>query len=261
MRYEEFRDSLRGALEDVGLGFAHARHVVETVELGTGRQCWEGRVDAPPGAKVDPFYVSAAISFRWSPLESARSSTCEEDLLTELVGRRASRATKTSPRFVRVDLNLAATLPYGSTTPVPQSDVLSAWTTSVSEHLDEILTDIRQRQGRVTAVLGHVGEVEAGCRCAADGVLSMTGLSVSAFRLVRVPRVWDDPERRQAERSVVREMERLAAPARAAFDCWAQGIAELAAWLRYSAPPADARPIQPSFDDDPDSGGSPETIH
>ncbi len=262
MQYESFRDALRGALEDVGLPFAHAAHIRETVELGVGERRWEGRVEAHPGAKVDPFHVTATIEFRWSPFDAARSYTCEEDLLSELLGRRASGATKTSPRFVRVDVRLAATLPYGSTMPLPESDLFAAWTASVNEQLGKILAEVRQRQGRVTAVLGHAGDLEAECRCAGSGVISVTRLSVSGFRLARVPRVWDDPVRRGAERPVEREMERLATTVRAAFDAWAREIAGLAAWIRYSAPPADARAIEPSFDDDePDSSGGPETVH
>lgn len=262
MRYENFRELLRAALGDVGLRFAHASSIIETVELGAGERRWEGRVDVHPEVELDPFHVSATIAFRWSPFDAARSYTCEEDLLAELVGRRASRGTKTAPRFVRVDLRLAATLPYGSTTPVPQSDLFAAWTASVSKHIGEVLTEVRERQGRVTAVLGYAGELEAECRCDAGGVLSIAGLSVSGFRLVRVPRVWDDPERRKAEQPMEREMRRLAATLRAGVDGWARGIGELAAWIRTSAPPPDARAAQPSFaDDELDPSGGLDTLH
>jgi hypothetical protein len=72
-------------------------------------------LETPPVARpVEPFHAGATSNFRWSPLDSARSYTCEEDLLTELFGRRAGRSTQ--PRQMRVDIVLGATLPYGSTT-------------------------------------------------------------------------------------------------------------------------------------------------
>jgi hypothetical protein len=38
----------------------------------------------------------------------------------------------------------------------------------------------------------------------------LTGLAISGFRMVQVPRVWDDPERRQAERDAADELTHLA---------------------------------------------------
>src|SRR6266404_9884475 len=70
----------------------------------------------------DHFHVSAEIGFEWNPADAARAYTCEEDLLTELIGKR-KRPTRTERRWTRIDLSLHASLPYGSTTPMPEPHV------------------------------------------------------------------------------------------------------------------------------------------
>ena len=86
MRYDEFRDRWQVALRSARL-LAHHDRPEESIDLTTTERRWRLR----------------------------RSYTCEQDLLTELVGRRAGRSTQ--PRQMRVDIVLGATLPYGSTTP------------------------------------------------------------------------------------------------------------------------------------------------
>ncbi len=71
---------------------------------------------------AEPFHVSAVISFDWDPVDAARSYTGEEDLLTEVVGRRR-RPLRTERRWTRIDLSLHASLPCGSATSMPEPDV------------------------------------------------------------------------------------------------------------------------------------------
>lgn len=105
MRYQEFRDRWHAALRSARV-MSHQDHPEETIELHTGERRWSVLV---LGRHAEPFQVSATISFLWDPFDSARSYTCEEDLLTELFGRRSGRSTQ--PRLVRVDIRLRATLP------------------------------------------------------------------------------------------------------------------------------------------------------
>ena len=115
MRYDEFRDQFQDALRDVGLFQQCIGNPIETIELSDTGRHWKAYIsrDLPPN--TEPFHVTAEIAFDWSPFDAARSYTCEEDLLTELVGRK-KRPSKTEPRLTRVDLELHASLPYGSTT-------------------------------------------------------------------------------------------------------------------------------------------------
>ena len=73
--------------------------------------------------------------------------------------------------------------------------------------------------------------------------------SVSAFRIVHVPRVWDDPARQEAEKNTHGELDEVARTFRAAFDAGTERISALATWIRYSPPSPGAKPAEPWFDD------------
>ena len=132
MRYDEFRDQLQDALHETGLFSKYVDRPTEVIDLASADWRWEVFVYRDAPESVNPFHVSAKISFRWSAANAARGHTCEEDLLTELLGRRM-RLPKTQRRWTRVDLELYATLPYGSTTPIPEPQVFKSWTHSVGE--------------------------------------------------------------------------------------------------------------------------------
>jgi hypothetical protein len=262
VRYAEFRDRLEDALQEVGLFFQNADRRIETIDLAHTTRSWKVRLFGAAVPSTDPFHVSAEIGFEWSPVDAARAYTTEEDLLTELVGRRR-RPIRTERRWTRIDLSLHASLPYGSTTPMPDSRVLGSWTASVTEKADAAFTDIEEKIGRVVAVLGGRGDVELHARCKPDGVVSLTAVAISGFRLLRVPRVWDDPERREAERGLGTDLGGLARRFKTALDEWTRSVSEFATWIRYSPPPPEAKPAEPWVEgqsEDDDDGG-PETTH
>ena len=261
MRYDEFRDQLQDALHETGLFSKYVDRPTEVIDLASADWRWEVFVYRDAPESVNPFHVSAKISFRWSAANAARGHTCEEDLLAELLGRRM-RLPKTQRRWTRVDLELYATLPYGSTTPIPEPQVFKSWTHSVGEKLDKLLTDFQERQGRIVAVMGSREEVKIEAKWKAEGDLSLTGISVSAFQLVRVPRVWDDPLRREAEKGNGKELARLAGRFKQALDEWINSVSELGNWIRYSPPPPEAKRLEPWFEDEEEEEeGGPETIH
>ena len=168
----------------------------------------------------------------------------------------------TERRWIRVDLSLYAGLPYGSTAPLPDPQVFGSWIADVGKKLNELLAEFKQRKQRVVAVMGACEEIEVETRCSAEGALTLKGVSVSGSRLVRIPRVWDDPDRREAEKDISEELVRLARRFRSALDEWAGRIAELAKWIRYTPPPPEARRVEPWFEDEEkDEDGGPETIH
>ena len=205
VRYAEFRKRLENALRDVGL-FVHDADRVETINLADTVRHWKAyiRRSAPPSA--EPFSVSAEISVLWTPFDAARSYTCEEDLYLQLVGRRRRQPPRTARRWTRVDLSLYANLPYGSTTSMPEPHVFAAWTSSIVEKAHAAFSEIEERNGHIVAVLG-----------APRG--SPGGSPISGFRMVRVPRVWDDPGRREAEKGPARrKLARLARAFEAPLD-------------------------------------------
>ena len=253
MRYGEFRDRWQTALRAARLLF-HQDRPDETIELTTLERRWRVHLLPRP---VEPFSVGATTSFRWDAFESARSYTCEEDLLTELLGRRSARSTQR--RVVRVDLTLSATLSHGSTTPMPAPDVWAAWVTAVVEKLDRTLETGRRRTGTLNAWRGDL-EIEG--RSGPDGRFAFHGMSVSALEMIVVPRIWDDARSREREPSGGKEMDRVARRFRGALDGWTASVGELVRWLQYSPGPRRApsrrRRSEPSLDDG-DAG--PETMH
>jgi hypothetical protein len=261
MRYDEFRDRLHYAFCEAGLLFPQSDRLVETIDLTDTSRRWKAYFSRSAPQDLEPFYVSAQVTFEWSSVNAARAHTCEEDLLTELLGRR-QESKKTQQRWIRVDLELYARLPYGATAPIHDAELFGSWITSVGEKLSGLLTEIKERQQRVVAVLGACEEVEVDARCSSEGLVSLKGVSISGFRIVRIPRIWDDPRRRKAEKDIGGELISLARRLRDASEVWTESIAELVRWIRYSPPPPELRPIEPSLEDEEeDEDNGPQSIH
>lgn len=179
MRYADFRDRLEDAPHEEGLVFRGADRRVETIDLSDTVRSWEVSVYRTTTGRTEPFHVSAGIGFKWSPVDAARTYSCEEDLLTQLVGRRR-RSPRTERRWTRVDLSLHASLPYGSTTSIPEPQVFGAWTAAVVVKADTAFTDIEEKSGRVVAVRGGHGDLEVHARCNPDGLVSLSAVAISA---------------------------------------------------------------------------------
>jgi hypothetical protein len=244
MRYEEFRNQLEDALVQVRLLDRRPWDPAESIDLtGTGRH-WKTYYYSL-ATSPEPFNVSAKIAFDWDAVNAARSQTTEEDLITALLGR-SDVSSRISKRFTRVDLDLHAGLVYGKTAEIPDPKLFGSWTAAVGRQLGDLLAEVRQRRGGRLEVLGHVGEIELDTRCSAAGVISLKALSVEAFRIVRIPRVWDDPERRDREKGAARDLALLARQFRQAVDAWTASVAELARWIRHTPAPKTSRARHPN---------------
>src|ERR1051326_2374512 len=119
MRYDEFRDRFHDALREVGLFSPYLEKPIETIDIANMSRRWETYIRQSSSRNSEPFQPSGQIAFNWNPFNAARGYTCEEDLLSELFGRR-KRPMRTEKRWTRVDLALYANLPYGSTNPLPR---------------------------------------------------------------------------------------------------------------------------------------------
>ena len=64
--------------------------------------------------------------------------------------------------------------------------------------------------------------MQAGCQ--PDGVVSLKGLATSEFWIVSLPRVWDNPERRRAEKDPYGELDQLARTFKTTFDEWTKSV-------------------------------------
>ncbi|MEJ2245791.1 MAG: hypothetical protein P8Y80_06885 [Acidobacteriota bacterium] len=262
MRYHEFRDQMQIALGDAGLSGQYVGDPTETVDLNDmGRRC-KIYISGSTTADTEPFYVAAKIAFNWNPFETARSYTREEDLLTEILGR-TKRPSKTKPRHVRVDLVLSATLPHGSTTAVPEPRTFGSWANSLRDKLDKVFTEGKWRRGQLVSVKGFLEQIQVDSKLDSAGRLSVEGLSIAGFRMVRVPRVWDDPDRRESEKGAEAEISRFVQNFKYSLDQWSSAISELARWVRYAQPTDDKRQTDRSVrkQRQKNEGKEPDTIH
>ncbi len=260
MRYEEFRDHLQIALRDAGILRQSYVTTNESIDLKTTTRHLEIYISGPSNPDTEPFYVSAKIAFDWNPFDSARSYTCEEDLLTELLGR-GKTPSRIRPRHTRVDLVLRANLPWGSTAAVPEPRIFGTWAASLRQELDEVFTESSWRRGQLAAILGSLEEIHIDSKPDSTGRLSIEGLSIKGFRMVRVPRIWDDPDRREKEKGAGTELARLARKFRYSMEEWNTAIIELSRWIRYAPPPDDAKRTAPPPKRKSHDDGGPETIH
>ncbi len=159
---------------------------------------------------------------------------------------------------MRVDLELRGALPYGTTTPMPDSQILGSWTNSAEEKLDKLLTEFSERAGQIVSVTGGHELISVEARSSPGGTLFLGGVAVSGFRLVRMPRVWDDPGRQRTEKGNDEELAQLCRRFRDAIDEWSKSVTDLARWIRYSPPPAGSKPAEPWLEDESED---PETVH
>lgn len=145
---------------------------------------------------------------------------------------RPRRPPRIERRWTRVDLSLHASLPYGSTASIPERQAFGGWAAAVVEKADAAFTHVEEQGGRVVAVLGGHGDLELQTRCGLGGLVSLSAVALSGFRMVRVARVWDNPERRAAETDSRREFSRLARTFKTALNDWTESICALATWIR-----------------------------
>ncbi len=185
LRYEEFRDRFEDALQEMCL-FIRDAHRVGTIGLADTVRRWKVYIIRAAPRSAEPFQVSAEIGFGWTPVDAARAYTCEEDLLMQLISGEGDRLGHRSCGS-GVDLSLRANLLYGSKTSMPEPRVFGAWSASIVKKAHDNPHKIEERQGQIVAVLGGHGDLEVQAQCKPDGVVSLNGVAISGFRMVRVP--------------------------------------------------------------------------
>ncbi len=233
MRYDEFRDRWSAALRGARV-LSYQDRPEETINLTTMARRWEVHAI---GRSAEPFHPGATIGFDWDPFESARSYSCEEDLLADLYGRRSARSTQ--PRLIRVEFIFRAALTWGSTIPLPAAEVWNPWVEALQERLDDTLAAPRRRKAPANA---WRGDLELEGRTAPDGSFALHGISSSSGELIVIPRIWSDPRRQEREGSAGRRIDELVARIRKGLDAWLESVDELARWVRYTPAAAPASP-------------------
>lgn len=199
MNYDEFTRCFLVTLRDSGL-----RPLLpeERIDLRSGSRMFSIGVEPLDEEVGKPFHVVASISFEWSALQAARSATCEEDLLAQLLGD--DEGVETERPFLRVDIKLQAGLPWGKGIPMPAATVWAKWSREALARLEDIEPLISEDAVRETpegrlAILAWQGDPEAKITCNPLGELRLESLTVRAFQGIDLPRKWDDPEREPDE--------------------------------------------------------------
>jgi len=192
VNYDLFRTAWQEALAESGLqiwSFAH-----ESIALPDMARTYRAYVSLGGLPPADAFNITAELSWEWDSLLSARSETTEEDMLMQVLGDDRRNAPTESP-WLRVDVVLHATWPWGKPLPMPATPVWKRWVAELDSRLDRLLLrDVEDHDGR-PAVLAWRGEAEAEFICQPDGQLALAAVQVSAWEGVTLPRQWDNPDR------------------------------------------------------------------
>jgi hypothetical protein len=125
MRYEDFRAAFDDALRESKLRMIRLWGE-ESLDVRSLDRSYEVHVEPLGGQDAEPFFVAATISFKWDALNTARTNTREEDMLTELFGREGSKR-KTEKPWLRLDIRLNASLMDGQQIPMPPKRAWASW--------------------------------------------------------------------------------------------------------------------------------------
>lgn len=192
MRYEDFKAVWAELLRESQLrpfGFPS-----ETLDLVMMDRRYESRVEPFGGQDAEPFLVTAALSWRWDALQSARTATSEDDAVRDLLGT-DSRARTDKP-VMRVDISLHATLPWGKPITLPSPPLWAAWVREVLGRLEDIeplLPEKKVRQGKKGRLeaLAWRTEPQLEVVCGDDGALQLSAVSLAAGQMLTLPRQWN----------------------------------------------------------------------
>ena len=198
MRYDEFR-----ALWDRGLAEAKIPvwgRPTERIDMLSMARHYEIAVEPLGRQDARPFFVTALLSWRWDALKSARTATTDEDLLREIHGREETEDLNTEQPWLRVDLRLRATLPWGQPIAMPSSTVLAGWIQELTGRLERFEPLLPEQIARETSeglleVLAWKGDPTLDASCDADGGLLLHGVTLEAWHALDLPRRWDDPDK------------------------------------------------------------------
>ena len=179
MNYDEFCTAWHQALSAAGIR-PFPFPPTETVDLGHMSRTYEAYVGLGGTRRVEPFDVTAKLSWTWDALHCARTNTTEEDLLAELLGLERLHKDTEQP-CLRVDVGLQATLPWDSPMSLPETDAWRRWVAEVIDRLAPLLPTEYAAKDAERLVLSWLGKPEARVQCAPDGQLFLTGVELSAW--------------------------------------------------------------------------------
>lgn len=228
MRYDDFKLSFAKAIARSGLRAWSTP--TERLDLRDLRREYEVYVEPLGGQDAEPFTVTAVLSWSWDALSEARTTTTEEDMLTALFGRDDVDAFETEQPWLRVDVKLHATLPWGKALPMPSQSALAAWAHEVVGRLEStepLLPDeaVEETDDGNLAILAWQGTPEVRATCTPGGVLMLDRVVLAAWQSINPPRIWDDPDREDDDPA--EQLDALFARVRRALHVWMETLDHL----------------------------------
>ncbi len=223
MNYEEFKRGWLAALRESDLRVFGVDPLRELIDLASTDRIGETLVESY--GHPEPFTVTAKLGWRWHALLSARTETSEEDMLVELFGRETSSRPRTRRPWLRVDIQLQASLMVGDPMPLPSRATWAAWTRDVMQTLESKTPlipaePVREARGNLE-ILGWQGEPEAEVVCERDGEIKLHAVTVHAWQALELARKWSDSSRR-ADAGVDKQLVEMFARIAAALRAWAE---------------------------------------
>jgi hypothetical protein len=225
MDHDAFREAWLDALRDEEL-LRYPDRPDDRIELAKMSREHSVRIGMGHRQQAEPFFVSMVLGWTWSPVHAARSYTNEEDLLSELLGRKQAQDLITERPWLRLDVKLCAKMPYGKPLPLRGAKSLQRWTDKVMHDLKPFLRTRVEGTKRVEAIHAHLGEPEARTRCDGAGELALLGVELDAWRAVTLPRESDTAELITVDATAI-SLQRFAKDVRGAFAAWSASLGVL----------------------------------
>jgi hypothetical protein len=225
MRYDDFRDAWHRAFSRTRL-FTTLGEPTETLDLRSMERRSETLLEG--ATRVEPFTISARLAWRWGAIHAARTRTTEEDFLRDVLGEVGEvgdvAALETERPWLRVDVSLTALAHLDARLQLPEPASWKRWVLEIGAQMDAHLSHDMDARG---AFLGWRGDPTVELRCGEGGQLFLTGVELTAWRALFLPRIWDHPERAR-DPEVGPQLEDLARRVGGALEVWTGALATLA---------------------------------
>lgn len=224
MDYDEFKTAFLAALRASRLpplGLAPR----ESLDLVSTDRTLSIGVEALDRDIGKPFHLSATISYRWSALQTARTTSCEGDFLEQVFGR-AARKRKTERPWLRIDIQLRAGLEWGKGIPMPSPTTWATWSREALMRLETVERVVSEDVVRETrdgdhAILAWQSDPEARVACRQRGQLYLEEIQVNAFQGIDLPRKRND-ELDKPDKGPQEQLALMFARVRSALHAWGE---------------------------------------
>jgi hypothetical protein len=150
-----------------------------------------------------------------------------------VLGREDVHRVKTQRPWLRVDVSLHASLPYGKPITLPSAPVWAQWAGEAIDRLERIERVVpeevaREDRGGRLEILAWQGDPVAHVSCSRAGELRLERVELSSWQAIGLPRKCYDPRRKADERPDA-QLAAMFARVNAALHAWMEVMDHLKA--------------------------------